>query len=99
MTATIAAGAVTSREEIGSPKRSRIAAARSSARPTPSPSPSSDPTAARISASLTTEVVMRRREAPRARSVPISRNRCSTVMLNELRIRKAPTNSAIPEKK
>ena len=39
------------------------------------------------------------RVAPSARSVPISRIRCSTVMLNELRIRNAPTNSAMPEKK
>jgi hypothetical protein len=42
---------------------------------------------------------MLQRPAPRVRSMPISRVRWKTVMLNELKIRKPPTKRAIAAKK
>ena len=65
----------------------------------PRPRPATEPTSASRAASIRMPRATRRSLAPRARRVPISRIRWKTVMLNAFRIRNAPTNSAMPEKK
>ena len=64
--------------------------------PTPSPiAPASTPT---MAASASTEVVICRPVAPRARSNPSSRVRWATMIENVLKMMNVPTNSAIPAK-
>ncbi len=97
-TAVMAGPAVTCSAPTGisMPRMSSISP---DASPSPSPSPSTLPNTPMTAASVRIVRVTRPREAPSVRNVPISRIRWSTVMLKELRIRKPPTNSAIPEKK
>ena len=96
--AVIAAPVLTSSVPTGTPMP-RISEMSPDASSRPSPSPSTVPTIPRTSASIRTELIAMRREAPSVRSIPSSRMRWSTVMLKLLRIRKPPTNSATPEKK
>ena len=65
----------------------------------PTKSPSGEPISASRSASIRIANVIWRRAAPIVRNTPISRRRWATVMLNEFRIRNAPTNAAIAAKK
>jgi hypothetical protein len=97
-TAATAAPGENAIAETGIPKDFMASISRT-ASPAPRASPSAQPASASTNASTRIVRATRRSVAPRARSVPISRIRCSTVMLNELRIRNAPTNSAMPEKK
>ena len=96
--AVIAAPALMSSVPTGTPMP-RISEISPEARSRPSPSPRTVPTMPSTSASVRTELIAMRREAPSVRSIPSSRMRWSTVMLKLFRIRKPPTNSATPEKK
>ena len=70
--------------------------ARSSAAvPIPSTKPATPPTKPSSSPSLTTARQIWRREAPRVRSSANSRMRWATVIEKVLKMRKAPTNSAM----
>ena len=83
----------------GTSSTSRVITTRPCASATPSPSPRTVPITPSSAASIRTVRVTIPRVAPSVRSIPISRMRCSTVMLNELKMRKPPTNSAIAAKK
>ncbi len=98
--ATAAAKAiqVRRRSPTGKPT-SRISAIRATASASPSPRPRGAPTSPIAPASSRTERTIIGRVAPRVRCIPISRMRWSTVMLKLLKIRKPPTNSAMPAKK
>ena len=97
--AVIAAPALTSSVPTGTPMP-RISEISPDARQRPSAKPEHGARRSpRTSASIRTELIAMRREAPSVRSIPSSRMRWSTVMLKLLRIRKPPTNSATPEKK
>ena len=58
--------------------------------------PTTEATKPITSVSTTTELSTWRREAPSVRSSANSRERCATVTANVLKIRKPPTNTAIP---
>jgi hypothetical protein len=96
--AVMAALALTSRVPTGT-SLPRIGEIRPDASPRPSASPNTVPATPITSASVSTEPVAIRGDAPSVRSMPSSRMRWSTVMLKLFRIRKPPTNSATPEKK
>ena len=68
---------------------------RSAAVPMPSRKPTTPPTKPSASPSLTTARQIWRRDAPRVRSSANSRMRWATVIEKVLKIRKAPTNSAM----
>ena len=70
-------------------------ARRSAAVPMPSRKPTTPPTKPSVSPSLTTARQIWRRDAPRVRSSANSRMRWATVIEKVLKIRKAPTNSAM----
>ncbi len=98
--ATAATGAALEKARSPTGKSSaRINSISPTASATPSPRPSTAPSTPSSAASRSTDPVILQRPAPSVRSIPISRVRWKTVMLNELKIRKPPTNRAIAAKK
>ena len=68
------------------------------AKPSPATMPTIEPMTPIVSASSSTELSTWRREAPSVRSSASSRERCATVIENVLKIRNAPTRTAMNAK-
>ncbi len=90
---------VSSRLDVGSPKPiSSNSALTSATNPNPPAIPSTEASRPTSAASTRTAISTWREEAPSVRSIANSRARWATVIENVLKIRKAPTKTAIPAK-
>jgi hypothetical protein len=88
--------AAITRPALGRPKPTLSSSRDSSgARPIPASSPRTEPANPTTSASATTDVSTWRRETPMVRSIPNSRVRWATVMVNVLKMTNDPTSNAI----
>ena len=94
----IVRGSITVPVEGSSRPNDASIARRPGARSRPPRMPTTDATKPMISVSAITELSTCRREAPSVRSSANSRERCATVTANVLKIRKPPTNTAMPAK-
>ena len=94
----IVRGSITVPVEGSSRPNDASMARRPGARISPPRMPSTEATKPMISVSAITELSTCRREAPSVRSSANSRERCATVTANVLKMRKPPTNTAMPAK-
>ncbi len=95
LTATVR-GCTTTEVDGREPPKELMIACRTRATPIPAPRPRTEASSPTTTASTTTLRVTCPRLAPSARSSASSRCRCATRIVNVLKIRKAPTNSAMP---